>query len=79
MVTLALRKKTQSPWRLKWLPTPVFLPEKSHGQRSLAGYSPWVRRESDVTECARMHAQHIQTSWWFYTNGKRAYSQHPIK
>ena len=29
------------PWRRKWLPTPVFLPEKSHGQRSLAGYSPW--------------------------------------
>ena len=24
-----------------WLPTPVFLPEKSHGQRNLAGYSPW--------------------------------------
>ena len=29
------------PWRRKWLPTPVFLPAKSHGQRSLAGYSPW--------------------------------------
>ena len=29
------------PWRREWLPTPVFLPEKSHGQRSLAGYSPW--------------------------------------
>ena len=28
------------PWRRKWLPTPVFLPGKSHGQRSLAGYSP---------------------------------------
>ena len=32
----------------KWQPTPVFLPEKSHGQRSLVGYSPWVV-ESDVT------------------------------
>ena len=33
------------PWRRKWQPTPVFLPEKSHGQRSLAGYSPegWKR------------------------------------
>ena len=30
------------PWRRKWQPTPVFLPRKSHGQRSLAGYSPWV-------------------------------------
>ena len=28
------------PWRKKWEPTPVFLPGKSHGQRSLAGYSP---------------------------------------
>ena len=28
-------------WRRKWQPTPVFLPEKSHGQRSLEGYSPW--------------------------------------
>ena len=29
------------PWIRKWQPTPVFLPGKSHGQRSLAGYSPW--------------------------------------
>ena len=28
------------PWRKKWLPTPVFLPGESHGQRSLVGYSP---------------------------------------
>ena len=28
------------PWRRKWQPTPVFLPKKCHGQRSLAGYSP---------------------------------------
>ena len=28
-------------WRRKWQPTPVFLPEKSHGQRSLVGYGPW--------------------------------------
>ena len=32
------------------LPTPVFLPGKFHGQRSLAGYSPWGRKESDTTE-----------------------------
>ena len=31
-------------WRRKWQPTPVVLPRKSHGQRSLAGYSPWVTR-----------------------------------
>ena len=29
------------PWRRKWQPPPVFLPGKPHGQRSLAGYSPW--------------------------------------
>ena len=28
-------------WRRKWQPTPIFLPGKSHGQRSLLGYSPW--------------------------------------
>ena len=38
------------PWRRKWLPTPVFLYGESHGQRSLVGYSPWGRRESDRTE-----------------------------
>ena len=31
-------------WRRKWQPTPVFSPGKSHGQRSLAGYSPWDRK-----------------------------------
>ena len=29
------------PWRRKWQPTPVYLPGKSHRQRSLEGYSPW--------------------------------------
>ena len=38
------------PWRRKWQPTPVFLPGESHGQRSLAGYSPSGHKESDVTE-----------------------------
>ena len=31
----------KTPRNRKWQPTPVFLPEKSRGQRSLAGYSPW--------------------------------------
>jgi len=31
-------------------PTPVFLPGESHGQRSLLGYSPWGRKESDMTK-----------------------------
>ena len=38
------------PWRRIWQPTPVFLPGESHGQRSLAGYSPQGRKESDTTE-----------------------------
>ena len=38
------------PWRRKWQPTPVFLPGKSHGQRSLAGYSPWSQKELNMTE-----------------------------
>ena len=41
------------PWRSKWQPTPVILPGKSRGQRSLVGYSPWGRKESDTTE--RLH------------------------
>ena len=38
------------PWRRKWQPTPVFLLGESHGQRSLAGYSPWGHKESEMTE-----------------------------
>ena len=34
----------KSPWRRKWQPTPVFLPGKSHGQRRLAGCSPWFHK-----------------------------------
>ena len=33
------------PWRRKWHPTAVFLPGKSHGQKSLLGYSPWGHKE----------------------------------
>ena len=38
------------PWRRTWKPTPVFLPKEFHGQRSLAGYSPWDCKELDTTE-----------------------------
>ena len=34
-------------WRRKWQPTPIILPGKSHGQRSLTGYSPWVPKRHD--------------------------------
>ena len=45
------------PWRRNWLPTPVFLPGKSHGQGSLADYSLWSPKESATTE-ATEQAQH---------------------
>ena len=38
------------PWRRKWQSTPVFLPGKSHGWRSLAGYSAWGCKELDTTK-----------------------------
>ena len=52
-------------WRRKWPPTPVLLPGKSHGQRSLASYSPRGRKELDTTE--RLHFTsnwtHIPCTW----------------
>ena len=50
----------EDPWRRKWQPTPVFLPGEFHGQRSLVGYSPWGRKESDTTE--RLHFS--LSTWW---------------
>jgi len=38
------------PCRREWQPTPVFWPGEFHGQRSLAGYSPWGHKESDMTK-----------------------------
>ena len=49
-ICLQCRRGGFDPWvgmipcRKKWQPTPIFLPGKSHGQRSLAGYSPWGHR-----------------------------------
>ena len=43
-------------WRRRqWHPTPVLLPGKSHGRRSLVGCSPWGRKESDTTERLPFH------------------------
>ena len=54
----------RSPGSRKWQTTPVFLPGKFHGQRSLVGYSPRSHKESDVTEgtptCAHTHT----FTWW---------------
>ena len=42
-------------WRRQWHPTPVLLPGKSHGRRSLVGCSPWGREEPDTTERLHFH------------------------
>ena len=42
-------------WRRKWQPTSVFLPQKSHGQRSLSSYSPWGRKQLDTPERLTLH------------------------
>ena len=52
------------PWRRKWQSTPVFLPGKSHGQRSLVGYSPWSRIESDMTEQLLHFHRADGLPWW---------------
>ena len=48
----------KSPWRRKWHSIPKVLLGKSHGQRSLAGYSPWGCKESNMIERPSMHTQH---------------------
>ena len=45
------------PLRRAWQPSPVFLPGESHGQRSLADYSPWGRKESDTTKQLSTYTQ----------------------
>ena len=55
-------------WRRKWQPTPVFLPGESHGQGSLAGYSPWVPKELDTTE--QLHF-HFHCSMWDLSSLRR--------
>ena len=49
------------PWRRKWQPTPVSLPGKSHGQRSLVGCRPWGHKESGMTE--RLLLIHTGMKW----------------
>ena len=49
----------EDPLEREWLPTLVFLPGEFHGQRSLAGYSPWGRKESDTTERLSLSEYHL--------------------
>ena len=59
------------PWRRKWQPTPVFLPKKCQGQRSLEGYSPKGLKESDSTEHTHFSSKtyypwvvYYCSQWW---------------
>ena len=56
-IKLILKFKNRYTYSRKrqWQPTPVLLPGKSHGQRSLVGSSPWDREESDTTEQLHFH------------------------
>ena len=47
------------PWSREWKPSPVFLPGKFHRRRSLAGYSPWGCKESDMTEHTLSHTHNM--------------------
>ena len=54
----------EDPWRRKWQPDPVFWPGEFHGQRSVAGYSPWGHRESDTTEQLTYFVSQIREGWY---------------
>ena len=58
----------RSPRRREWQPTPVFLPEESHGQRSLVGYSPQGHKELDTTE--RLTLSHFMAQVTFQQRGR---------
>ena len=64
------------PWRRVQQPTPVFLPGESHGQRSLAGYSPWSHKESDTQlsmhayACECVHCIYVCVCYWFSVTGE---------
>ena len=53
--TWGLSLVSKIPWRREHLPTPVFLPGEFHGQRGLEGYSPWGRKELDMTDQLSTH------------------------
>ena len=64
LLSSAFRSESQKPvfiqksfllWRRQWHPTPVLLPGKSHGRRSLVGCSPWDGKQSDTTERLHFH------------------------
>ena len=71
--TVILNQKTNC--HRQWHPTPVLLPGKSHGQRSLVGCSPWGHEESDTTE--RLHF-HFSLSLFTFTHWRKKWQPTPV-
>ena len=63
-------------WRRKWQPTPVFLPEESHGWKSLVGYSPWDRKE--LTRLSDFTSLMYSDGWWLLANRTILCADHPL-
>ena len=55
-----IHRNWQILWRRKWQPTPVLLPGKSHGWRSVVGYSPWGCKKLDTTERLHFTSLHLK-------------------
>ena len=68
----------EDPCRRKWQPTPVFLPGESHGRRNLVGYSPWGRKESDMTEQLHFTSLHVILKLCLYMPGWLALQGHRL-
>ena len=63
-------------WRRSWQPTAVFLPGESHGQRSLAGYSPRGCQESDMIEATEHTHTHTHTEFICFPEVSEFHSSH---
>ena len=64
MLKVKLQYFGKIPWRRKWQPTPVLLPGKFHGWRSLVGYSPWGHKILETTE--QLNKQKINLEHFFW-------------
>ena len=70
-ISVPLAQFCYKPRTAQWHPTPVLLPGKSHGRRSLVGCSPWGREESDTTE-------QLHFSLFTFTHWRRKWQLTPI-
>ena len=64
--------------RRQWHPTPILLPGKSHGQRSLVGCSPWGRTESDTTKWLHFHFSPTPLSLFTFLHWRRKWQPTPV-